>query len=342
MKEEYYLSPKEDIIKSPNKKPNKAPAWEKNFLPKGQPISPTKSFTVSENTELGYKRFVRIQNNEETGGEFVSDILISEEAGDALRNSPRGKVRTKEDIKKEIEGIMENPHGDSSIDLLHKNTKTVFARKVYENLRSVNKISSELERELGVPIAIKGSGALPWNDKGREDLVKQFIFMREKQKEWEKLPEYIKNIISIDDVYAVSRQEIPDEKKYEELLIMERVPDAKQVKDYALKPKLEEGNFIKKYISKIKNIFDNKKILGFRIDDHPLLAHIIETELEDHESFIRLSKKDSELCYEWSTLENVLKSKGLDLTDLAGRNLLYSEDDIKDRHYIAIDQRDRS
>src|SRR5258708_1754816 len=242
----------------------------------------TKEFTVSRDEVLGYRRYVRGDGNGPS-----CEILLTDEARDILRKAK--KVKIKKEIRAEIEHIQLNPRGTSSIDPM----------SIY---RSVNSFNQSLENKLGVPIAVKSSK--------RESLIKQFLYMKKLEKQWENLPDYIKNILRICKVYGVVRYRT-QEGNYVEFLIMERVLDS---------------DFVDSYITN-----SSGDDTGFDIEGHPLLSQIVEQELSNASDLkVELNTQqrirsgdDFREFYRWKTLQQALSKEGLMAIDLAGRNLLY-------------------
>lgn len=306
MAEKYSLPRKEEIVRPLPEEGESWVAFLTQRLTGKKRLDLKRAFTVTQDPELGYRRFVQGE-----GGEVDFELLLSDEAAQILNSS--GKVRTKKEVKDEIARINQDRFGPSSIDLGIK--QPGFER--LKNRRSVNAFGAELEKKLGIPIAIKGSEKL-----GKEDFRAQFIFIKQREKEWQNMPEYIKEILHICKVYAAIRYKISDKGKYPEyrdLLIMERVSNAKAVEDNYLGPWLGSRAF------------------GFGVDIDPLLAEIIRMELGGLLS--RFSHDTGRECYSWHTLQEALEHAGLQTSDIMGRNVLYSaEANPQKRHYVIIDQ----
>lgn len=278
------------------------------YWPGGSKLSLDGSFTVTEDNKLGYRRFVR---GEEANVEF--ELLFANEASDLLIRS--GKARTKKEIKSEITRVRRNPAGSTSIDP---------DKDRLREYRSINAASEELEERLGIPLAIKGFPSTSTST-FREDLLAQFIFMRNLERQWQHLPDDVKKVIRICKVYGAMRYRMPGTRKYEEWLFMERVVNPQRVEDERMGTYPSGG-----------------RAYGFEIGEHPNLAAIVETYVNDFSGKSGMSY-NNKICFEWPLLLKALRKAGLKLSDLAGYNLLYDQNlQRRDRNYVIIDQRDRS
>lgn len=303
MIERYNLPKNEQVLR---RSPENWKDFLVKYLPGGESVDLQQSFTVSEDSDLGYRHFAQGQ-----GRNVSFELLISNEASDLLQES--GKVETKHRLKQAIHQIIEQPYGSRSIDPHH-------SRKKGKKGRSVNLLSAELERKLNLPLAIKGSAQFSPGHPGRENLINQFIYMRKLQKEWEQLPEYIRNILHICKVYAVIRHAVNDKRKTQDWLIMERVPNAQSA---------EDGG----------SIIEDRKEFGFVADQHPRLEEVINKEIND--PFLKRKVRSpytDNICYKWQTLKQALEKAKLHLSDLSGRNVLYTSAVPSERQYIIIDQ----
>ena len=266
-------------------------------LPDGNLIDLNKDFSVTENPELGYQRFVRSE-----GDKVGFELLISDEATKLLNRL--GKVEVKQKIKSEITQITQDPFGPSSINFRGK--------KPGRANTSINAFNSELEDRLGIPVAIKIPGP---GEEMREDLLRQFRFMKQCAKEWQNLPNDVKKVLRVGNVYAAFRYPAAGQEVHKESLIMERIPNTKTIKT----KRGERG------------------VKGFSITDHPAIATIIEKYLKNYSSYKFLSDTKEE-CYDWFALVEALELLGLHLSDCNGNNFLYSENKEGQKVYTIIDQ----
>jgi len=285
------------------------PTGAETFLPDAEG-----GILVAHNDELKYTRYVALEGNERVKFE----AYLSDEALDSLRGTGWKTVRSL--FENDFSNIQKEPFGSQSIDHLKDNWTS-------QRLRTVNKASQEAEQLLGVPVAIKGTGSGPFYDwQEHEDLTRQYLFMRKLGLSSERLPEDLKEILSVCKVYGVLRMpvDVPtgaNEKQpsYHEWLIMERLVDAEPM-ETELKNHLLVGGG-----TESEAYFDPEK--------HPELVGAFSTYP------VASGIKEGS----FAALASSLVSLGLQprLTDLAGRNMLMTKATDGKKHYTLIDQRPR-
>lgn len=171
-----------------------------------------------------------------------------------------------------------------------------------------------LSKLLGMPIAIKrtGKGLAPGN-KDRENLVEQYLFMRQLEIDSKKLlPSEVQKHFKFCPVYGVIRHPSGTDEQYYEWLIMEHIKNTDYRAQWVFD--IEQG--------KSRMLGFNKA--GFDAKEHPWLV----------ESFGLSKQKPT-----WHSLQMKLYNMGLKVSDLAGRNVLWTQDFMGQKSYTVIDQR---
>ncbi len=197
----------------------------------------------------------------------------------------------------ELERISADPYGETSID-------PNVGDPTFRNRRAVNRISDEVEAEIGFPVAIKSSTyASP------ENLVSQYKVMRDLQQTATRRLGDLDSVIGFLPVYGAVKV---GERQF---LIMKHVKDAKEIEDkavtFASHGWMAAG--------------DPDKEMAFSAKEHPLLVNALN--IEPAGSMVR-----------WRTVAGEISDRlGKPLGDLAGRNVLASSH-MQGVRYTIIDQ----
>jgi hypothetical protein len=159
--------------------------------------------TVRRNKQLGFTHY-------KVGG-AESGVPIQIYISDEMKNHPELSFkRLRQLASAEIERVMKDPYGETSID-------SQVSDPALRNKRAVNRVSDGTEAEIGLPIAIKSSS--------RESLTAQYKVMRDLQKTAERRLGGLEPIIEFLPVYGAIG--IGDR----QFLIMKYVKDAKEIED---------------------------------------------------------------------------------------------------------------
>src|SRR3990167_5843679 len=281
-------------------------------LPDYDPENKTRRFirltetglVVTYNQELDYYHYLK---GKDSSVNF--DMYLSAEARKLM--TQLGWKRIRDLFQIDIEYINNKPFGARSLDPTRELNEAQIRR-------SINKVSDELQKVIGIPIAIKGTGKIvnpvyEWEfNRVREDLIGQYLRMRQLQVEARTvLTDEQKRIIELLPVYGVIKYPIETKEKYQEWLIMKKVVDGKMVKDVPYVMAMPGA----RPEDSIKYGFDDDKYselagaLGLR--RHPL----------------------------WSDALRSLRSQGLSISDLAGRNILEQMTPSGGKRYTIIDQK---
>lgn len=246
--------------------------------------------TIKRNKQLGFTHY-------KVGrGESASpiDIYVSDEM---RKQSEVSFKRIKQLASIELERIAADPYGETSID-------PNVGDPAFRNRRAVNRVSNEVEAEIGFPVAVKSSAhATP------ENLVSQYKVMRDLQQTATRRLGDLDPVIGFLPVYGAVKI---DDRQF---LIMKHVKDAKEIKDKEI-PFASYG---------WGGVGDPEKELAFSAQEHPQLVAALKINSAD--TMIR-----------WRTVEGEIRDRlRKPLGDLAGRNVLASPD-IQGMRYTIIDQ----
>ncbi len=231
-------------------------------------------------------------------------------------------------LEEDMRSILLDPYGERSLDP-DKNERTA------QRLRTINAAISELEQLIGRPLCIKGTGRDTYlQDPDRENLIFQFDVMRELALRNPHITEQTQKELGFSpirfaDVYAAIQYPIhKDPEKWadphdvQQFLIMERVPNAKRVfevgKRYAVATLGWGGNN-----SGVETVY------GFDSTGHPRLA-----------AFCHARSRDEFVMFD--EVQRQLRILGIsNASDVAARNVIYSDAPPNQRNYVIIDQRPR-
>lgn len=257
---------------------------------------------------------------------------LSDEAAGLTRDGGWKKVRSL--FEEDFEHVRKEPFGSRSLD---PQLDDMDSRR----LRTINQASAEIERELHLPIAIKGTGLGPlqnWQE--YENLTEQYVFMRRLQHSSENLPANLKEILSVCKMYGVVRVPIEAtetvgklQPRHHEWLIMERIENGQQMDTHLV-------NIMYIHIGGPPDQPDPPEPF-FEPEKHPdLLKALSNSGLGMAEDKASYTPRDGS----YEALANALWSAGLRprLTDLAGRNILITKMPDGRNHYTLIDQRDKA
>ncbi len=245
--------------------------------------------TIKRNDQLGYTHY-------KVGrGESVPpvEIYVSDEM---RKHADVSFKRLKQLASEELERISADPYGETSID---PNVTDPEAR----NKRTINRVTDEVEAEIGFPVAIKISHASP------ESLVGQYKLMRDLQKAAERRLSNLTQVVGFLPVYGAVKV------GQKQFLIMEHVKEAKEIEDKVVTYAPHGWS----------TPSDPAKELAFSAKEHPELIAALNIEQDD--PLVRWRSISGELGH-------IL---GKQLGDIAGRNVLHRQDEQGNRYFI-IDQ----
>lgn len=273
-------------------------------------ITPAKVEIVSETRHVDLKEKLLVTENKDL--EFVHyvagkegrigfEMLLSTEALSLARKAGWKELRNI--FEENISSFEHDPFGEQSID---PSKKESFA----QTRRSVNSITQDLEKMIGLPLAIKGTGiGLSPRHPDREDLVSQYKLMRNLQlKSAQVFSDETKEVLEFAPVYGVIKYPVDRPEKYQEWLIMKRYDNAQRVEDHKMRGPVWHRHGL--------------QFAGFDPREHPRFAIAAGSPYGD-----------------WAELLLQLKAKGLPVTDLSGRNVLYYPNSDGQNKYAIIDQK---
>lgn len=250
--------------------------------------------SVERNNELGYTRY----NISKPDGPI--DVYISDE----LRNFGLPFRKLKELAVAELDRVRNDPFGETSIDP-HVSEDSFRAQ------RAVNRLEDKLQALIGKPLAIKSSVSSQGNFYKREDLLDQYLFMRQLQlRAQERLTNRQKATLEFLPVYGAIRV------GNQEFLIMKYIEGANEIEDHTLRF-LSHG-----WMGSGDPYFEP----GFSASEHRDLLEALGNDYVGHG------------CVRWRHISFALSEiLGISINDLAGRNVLYYQDG-KSNKYVIIDQ----
>ena len=258
------------------------------------PVKEIGNVLVEHNDEL---RFTHYLVKDVRGSGNTTEIYISDE----LKGFDLSFKKLKEFAFIEFPRVTTDPFGETSID---PHVSESFAR----SQRAVNRLKDDVQNLISEPIAIKSSVGI--DRVLREDLIDQYLFMRQLQlTALERLTQKQKEIIEFLPVYAAIRLRDQD------FLVMKKIDEAKEIKDQEV-PYRSFG---------WPGAGDPDTELGFSASEHRILLEVLgirclsETALWQDVAF---------------KLREIL---GIRSHDLAGRNVLEHQS-REGKKYVVIDQ----
>lgn len=259
---------------------------------------------AAHNEQLKYVRYIAF----DTTGKTSFEMHLSDEALQMTRASGWDEVRTL--LEQDMEKMRRKPFGRwRSLDPKRKDPN-------FRRLRAINRASRRIEKILQTPVAIKSPGVGPLTKLEHENLTEQYLLMRKLSISAEKLPDDVKEILAVCKMYGVIRISVERNlategirPPYYEWLIMERVENGKQ---------MDEDDVGVFSVTKNENLINTLK--PYAREKFPI--KILP------EGF----------RYFYLEFQSILKDLGLEVTDLAGRNILVTKLPDGRLHYTVIDQ----
>jgi hypothetical protein len=256
------------------------------------------------NSEVNVRRLPELESThyDYLGENFRKmEVYLSDEVRDQIQKIGWGNLRHYFEYD-----LPEIASGRSSIDPHDYDDYSQKLRRVGE--------AEILSRRLNTPIAVKGTGkGLPPGHKDREDLFQQYQFMRRLQLDSQRLlPAQIKEHFRFCPVYGVMRYPNGGIEQYQEWLIMAKVGEGQ-----------ENGHWVRD-VEQGKPRAQGFSNPGFNPEAEPWLV----------EAFGLNRTKPT-----WHDLKMKLVNMGLPVSDLAGRNVLWTKDRDGNKDYTIIDQR---
>jgi len=301
--------------------------WKKIILPEPDVDKKREilGFEVKHNSRLKAIHLEDVRTKTDTH-ERPFEMWMTDEIRKEVGEKGYGIIRKL--VEKDFRSILLDPYGERSLDP-DKNEETA------QRLRTINAAISELEQLIGRPLCIKGTGKDTYlQDPDRENLMFQFDVMRELALRNPHITEQTQEDLGFTpirfaDVYAAIQYPIhKDPERWvnphdvQQFLIMERVPNAKRIfevgKRYAVATLGWGGNN-----SGVETVY------GFDSKEHPRLA-----------DFCHASSRDEFVMFD--EVQRQLWILGIgNASDVAARNVIYSEAPPNQRNYVIIDQRPR-
>ena len=305
-KDAYRIEGKEQIIRSPSK-PTTYNEGEP-FTYTEVPLKPER-LLVTQQPSLDYIHYLTGD-----GREIHFEMYLSTEARDLMKKLGWKKIRQL--LEQEIARVHNDPFGQTSIDNTKDDPRS-------QKLRSVNSLGEEVEQLVGMPIATKGTGkglepegkvlVTKGGYSTRENLLEQYVDMRHFQiKSQLVFNDAQKAVLEFCPVYAAVRYPVDTPEKYQEWLIMKRVVNGQQVEDHVCRGPQYYNH--------------GREFLGFDTREHPDLAEAFDVLYRDWNSLF------------WRFNGNEM---GLRVSDISGRNVLWTLKPDGRKFYTIIDQRFR-